>query len=110
MLAQLLVFVRQQGKPAKGVAGGQHQNQRREDALDTVRVKLGEAEIPALQASENDGRNQKARDHKEDVHADEATAQFAGKGVEHDDRENRHRPQAVDVGSVSRVGVVFLGW
>ena len=62
---------------------------------------------PPLKTLEDDGGNQKARYHKEDVYAHKAAAQPGREGVKYHNRKYRQRSQAVDVTPISRVGVIF---
>jgi hypothetical protein len=48
VFAELLVFIRQQGKPAKCVTGYENNQKRREDALDAAAVELKKAEGVSL--------------------------------------------------------------
>ena len=72
---------------------------RRQDALGPPRVKHRQREPSGRALAENDSRNEKARDDKEDVDADEASGKPGAIGVEDDHAEDRERAQSVDVGS-----------
>ncbi|MNS95452.1 hypothetical protein D3C72_1297140 [compost metagenome] len=106
VLAQLFPFVRQQGEPAEGHGGQQHQRQRREDALHAARIELAVAEAVALEAAQDDGGDQEARDDEEDVDADEAALDPLRERVVAEHRQHRDGAQPVDVRAVFRVNQV----
>jgi len=105
VLAEVRVLQGKEEPPPDRPRGQQHDDQRGEDALDAARVEIGEAEGAALEAAEHDRGDQKARDHEEDVDADEAAGHAVGKRVEADDREHGDGTEAVDVGPVFRLDV-----
>ena len=51
---------------------------------------------------DDDRCDQITTDHEEHIDADEPAGRGAGKGVVGDDRENRDRAEAIDVGAVLR--------
>src|ERR1700684_2766214 len=75
MLAQAFVFVREQGKPAGHADREQYEQQRGKYALDATVVEVAEAERAAVDAAENDARNQKTGNDEEKIDADEAAGQ-----------------------------------
>jgi hypothetical protein len=112
VLTELLPLVRQQRIPAEGEGGHQHQAQRWKNALHPPRVELAVAESVALEASQNDRRDQETRDDEEDVDTDEAALDPLRKRVVAEHRNHGDGAQAVDVGSVfgvNQVGVFLRG-
>ena len=110
MLAQLPQFVGEKQQAARQHGAAEHQDQRREYPPDAARVEVCVTEPAGLQGSEQDARDQVTGDDEEDVHADEATAQAAGRGVEHQNEEHRDRAQTVNIGSVrGRMGLRRVG-
>jgi hypothetical protein len=45
----------------------------------------------------DDSGDQEARDHEKNIDPDESTPESLGEGVEEDDRQNRERPQTINV-------------
>jgi hypothetical protein len=93
--------VREQNQPAEHQAGRQHQDKRRENAPNAARVEVEKREAAALQIVADDAGDQESRDHKEYIDPDEAAGQQRRKRVECDDRHDRDRPQAVNIGPVA---------
>jgi hypothetical protein len=87
--------------PAGREHHGQDQHQRRQQAARATRVELGKPHAAAVAAVEESPRDQESGDDEEHVHADEAARGRGWPSVEGQHRENRHGPQAVDVGPVT---------
>ena len=89
------------------------QQQSGENAPRAAGIEMGQAERALADLAQQNARNEKARDHKEDIHADKPTFEHRRKGVEDHYGEDGHRPQALDVrpvrhmhsrGHVSQIG------
>ena len=63
---------RQHPEPAQHQHRAEHDDQRREDAPDPPVVEAEQAEAPKLEFARDDAGDQKARDHEENIDADEA--------------------------------------
>jgi hypothetical protein len=100
LLAQLHELAVQQHVPAEGQGCRQHQHQRREDAPHAPCVEVAVAEVARRLALKNDGRDQEARDHEEEVHPHETAGQRLREGVVRHHRGHGHGAQAIDVGAV----------
>ena len=61
---------------------------------------MRQSEPSGLEIPDKNLRDQVARDHEEDIDADESACQDGRERVKDDDREYRHRSEAVDVGTV----------
>ena len=97
--ADLAELGRRSHEPSDDPDETHHHEKRGEDALGPPGVKHREREPPGGALRENDSRNEKARDDKEDVDADEASGKPGAIGMEDDHAEHRERAQSVDVGS-----------
>ena len=87
--AELDQLGRKKLEPADRPAGGEHDDERREEPTHATGVEMGEAELLLLQAVGDDAGDQEARDDEEDVDADEAAGHPARKRVVGDDRQDR---------------------
>ena len=97
--ADLAELGRRRHEPPDDPNETHHHEKRRQDALGPPRVKHRQREPSGGALAENDSRNEKARDDKKDVDADEASGKPGAIGVEDDHAEDRERAQSVDVGS-----------
>lgn len=104
VLAQLMEFFGQQTKPPKHHAKHKHHRKSRKYSPDTPRVELREAEATAIQALENDRRDQKSGNHEKDIDSDESAFHPGRECVKGHDRQHGNSSQAVDVRSISEVG------
>jgi hypothetical protein len=93
----------EQEKPTKGVRRRQHGDQRREYPFDTTRIKICKAKASRFKLFKNNARDQKARDHKEHIHADKASGNQAGKGMKNKNGCDGESAQPVYVGAVRQV-------
>ncbi|GAB0148089.1 hypothetical protein McPS_08290 [Marichromatium sp. PS1] len=110
MLAQLLVLVLQQEIPAKEITREQHQEKRRKDPLHPPAIEIGQTESTGINALEYDRGDKKAGDHKENVNANEATPQMAGKGVKKNDKKNGDSPEPVDIWTICGMTARIFTW
>src|SRR5271156_3116134 len=85
MLAQQDKFVRQQGVPADRVAEGDDQDQRRENAANSARVKLRKGKSLCGQTLENNRRDQEPGDHEKNVYSEKATGNLPAENMKRDD-------------------------
>jgi hypothetical protein len=103
VLAQHPVLAAEQQEPAGDEYGDQHEQERRQDAPDAPHVEIQNAERAAIQPLEDDRGDQEAGDDEEDIDAGEPSAQQVRGDMERHDRQNRDRPQAVDIGPICSV-------
>lgn len=108
MLAQHPVLAAEQQEPAGDEHGDQDQQKRRQDAPDPPRVEIQQAEGAAPEPLEDDRRDEKTGDDEEHVDPGEAAAQEVRGEMEGHDRQDRNRPQAIDVGPICSVRDHFL--
>jgi len=77
-------------------------------------IKFGEAEMPTLQASEDDGGDQKAGNYKENVDTNKATLQSEGKCMKDDNRQDCYCTQAINIWAIGEMCIVVFrlhkGW
>jgi hypothetical protein len=78
----------------------QHREQRRQQPAHAPLVEAGEREPARVDLVADQARDQEPRDDEEHVDADEAAGENAGARVKQHDRNDRDRPQPVDVGTV----------
>src|SRR5580704_17081425 len=98
MLAELPILICKKGKPSKGEARSKNEEERGKDAADTPNVETYQAVAVIFEPQQNVRRNEKARDHEEDVYPDEPTPDPVGEGVKSDDGQDGECPQSIDVG------------
>jgi hypothetical protein len=72
VFAKVFVIIGQQGKPAEGETGDEHQKQRRENAADAASVEIKEGKTVFAHSVEQDAADEKPGDDKKDVDADKA--------------------------------------
>jgi hypothetical protein len=96
--ARLLVI--EESETAEQGHGDEHNQQGGEEAQRAAGIELREAKALLGNAAAHDARDEKARDHEEDVDSDEAARDELRCGVEGDDCEDGPGPQTVDVGAV----------
>ena len=91
VLAEVAILAGKHHDPADCQAGGDHHDQRGEDALDAPRIEIHEAEVAVLLGAENQAGDQEAGDDEEDIDAGEAAGHLAREGVERHDQAGRQR-------------------
>ena len=100
VLSQLHELFGQQSKPAERVACRQHQEQRGENASDTPRIKLDEAEGSLSQIFQEYGGYEKAGNDKENINAGEAARDQTRDCMKSHDGQHGQRAKPVNIGPV----------
>ena len=85
-------------------AGEEHGGERGQDAAGPALVEAGEGEAALAQVTSEDAGDQIAGDDEEDVDAEIAARKGGQAGVKEDDRQHRHRAQAIDLAPVGMSG------
>jgi hypothetical protein len=87
-----------------------HEEERRKNPSRSTFVKLDDREISGLDLSQQERRDEEPRDDEEHVHADETAAQAAQPVVVEHDRQDRQRPESVQIGPVTQWRFTWGQW
>lgn len=101
MSAETYEFILVEKVPAKQERACEHNDQGREDPVDSSSVELAERKYSALKCVDDDAGYEVARQNKEDVDADKSSAESMQACMEGDDAQNGDRAEPVNLGPVA---------
>jgi hypothetical protein len=104
-VGEFLQLDRQQIKIRQHAGCQQHGEQRRKQPHDAALVERRDGEAAVLDLVVDQPADQIPRDDEKDVDADKAAGHERDAGVIGNDRQNRHGPQPVDIGTIFHAAI-----